>query len=408
MPNAAPAADVREQARAIGDAIIPALDRRYGDRLAAVERQLDELRALSAEGPPLPNGRRAAAARDGRPSRAELAEIGEWAAPILRAGPAIFTGDVPGVTLVNGQGELRAELTGEEVELGGALVPDEFLDTLLMAPLTPSRIRRRARVIRMRSSSMQVPVIRDESHADGMVYGGIEFQWTEALAEIEESEPEFGQVGLTARGLLGLTEINNSLLDDAPMVGELIMDMFATGSSWIEERAFLTGDGVGKPLGVLNSPAAVEVAPGNAGAVTLDEIDEMESRLLPGSWENAVWVAHPRRRRDLQALNRGNVSAYLIDRSRPIPASLDGAPIWYDERMPAPGTRGSLALIDFAYYLVGDRQRLSLAASGHAGFTRNATMVRGVVRVDGQGWLPTALTPAGGGDPLSPFVVLNG
>ncbi|MFN7001244.1 MAG: phage major capsid protein [Elioraea tepidiphila] len=39
-----------------------------------------------------------------------------------------------------------------------------------------------------------------------------------------------------------------------------LLTLFGQAIGWFEEYSFLQGDGVGKPLGILNSPAAISVS----------------------------------------------------------------------------------------------------------------------------------------------------
>ena len=74
--------------------------------------------------------------------------------------------------------------------------------------------------------------------------------------------------------------------------------------------------------------------------------------------------------------------------------------------MSAPGQPGDIALVDWRFYLIGDRQAMSLAASEHERFSRAQTVIRTMQRLDGAPWIKKALTPAQGNETLSPFVTL--
>ena len=311
----------------------------------------------------------------------------------------------PRLRLINEGGDIRADLTGEEIELGGALVPEEFRSQLMMLMLQPNSIRSMATVLPMGSSTLTVPAIRDESHSGKTVYGGVRSYWTEAGEDITESEPNFSQIRLTAKGLLTLTTINNTLIMDSfttltPLIGKLFMG----ASDWEQERTFIRGTGAGEPLGILNSPAAVTISGGTA-ALTTDKIGIMEARLLPECDPYAVWMIHPSVRKDLYSLTNNDVQVWHAPLAQRMPSTLNGRPIIINEHMSATGTAGNTMLVDWRMYLIGDRQAMSMAASEHSKFSSNQTQIRGVQRLDGQPWLDTALTPAQGTDTLSPFIV---
>jgi HK97 family phage major capsid protein len=75
--------------------------------------------------------------------------------------------------------------------------------------------------------------------------------------------------------------------------------------------------------------------------------------------------------------------------------------------MSALGTTGDLALVDFGYYLLGDRQSMQISSSEHFKFGNDLTSFRIIERLDGRTWIQSAITPENGGSTLSPVVVLN-
>src|SRR5690606_36712228 len=91
--------------------------------------------------------------------------------------------------------------------------------------------------------------------------------------------------------------------------------------------SILNGTGAGKPLGILNAPALVEVsaAQGQAGdTVVFDNIVSMWSRLYAPSRQNAVWFIHQDVEPQLMALSlvhgTSGTAAYLP------PGRLSGTP----------------------------------------------------------------------------------
>ena len=61
---------------------------------------------------------------------------------------------------------------------------------------------------------------------------------------------------------------------------------------------------------------------------------------------------------------------------------------------------------DFGYYLIGDRQLLTVATSPHVQFINDRTVWRFIQRVDGRPWIDSAITPRNGTNTLSPMVAL--
>ena len=311
---------------------------------------------------------------------------------------------------VGGTG-VSAALTGEEIELGGALVPEEFRPVLLSGMLSSGNIRPKAMTIPMGSGSIVVPAIRDGDHSDGAVFGGVKFEWLEQGDEITESDPDFKTVTLNARALAARTVLPNTLLEDSFMtVPALIMQLYQQAVPWVEEGAFIRGDGAGKPQGVLNSPAAVSVSRSTSDEFDVEDLFGMESHLMPGSGDRAMWVMHPQVKTQLGQLNSGSVQSWHPALSASMPDTLNGRPIMFSEHCSGLGSRGDVMLIDWMFYLIGDRQALSMMASPHERFSRNQTVIRAIERIDGAPWIDTAITPAhrmGSTYKMSPFVILN-
>ena len=86
--------------------------------------------------------------------------------------------------------------------------------------------------------------------------------------------------------------------------------------------------------------------------------------------------------------------------------TLLGRPLILTEKVPTVGDAGDIGLYDFGFYLIGDRQAVSVESSEHSRFANDETELKAIVRNDGRPWIQSALTPANG-DTLSPFVLLG-
>ena len=312
----------------------------------------------------------------------------------------------PRLTMIGETPIVKAALTGEEIELGGALVPEEFRTQLMMAQLEPTSIRPRATVLPMSSHTISVPAIRDESHSGGTVFGGVHFQWTESGDDIDDSEPDFSQIRLTAKLLTGRTDVNNTMLADSfASVPMLLGRMWPAAHRWTEELAYMRGTGSGQPLGIKNANCLIDSGDALSGDVDPAALATMLSHLLPESYGTACWHAHPSLLPDFVQLRIGDTPVFAIDQTRPIPMTLFGMPLVLTEHCDGNGTSGDLFLSDWRFYIIGDRQAMTMAASEHAQFARNRTVFRSVSRLDGQPWMDTAITLRDGSHTVSPFVV---
>ena len=106
------------------------------------------------------------------------------------------------------------------------------------------------------------------------------------------------------------------------------------------------------------------------------------------------------------SVGTGGSPVFIANAVGGAPTSLFGRPIIFSEKAQTLGTKGDVYFADLSYYLIGDRQSLTAAASPHVKFTTDQTVYRFIKRLDGRPWLDTAITPRNGSNTLSPFVAL--
>jgi HK97 family phage major capsid protein len=246
-------------------------------------------------------------------------------------------------------------------------------------------------------------------------FGGVQMFWTAEAQTRTETEPQFKQMELKAWELSGYSVSSNVLLQDSTIgLEKFLMTLFARAIAWFEEYAFLQGNGVGKPLGMLNAGATIKVtraAGQGAQSVQFADVATMWSKLLPYSWGSAVWAFSPSVVPQLLQLKDGANRAIFISidqgATRTPTWSLLGRPAFPTEKVPALGGTGDLSLIDPSLYVIGDRMQIEIAASEHVNFLKNQMTWRVVERVDGQPWLEKPITLQDAASTVSPFVILN-
>ena len=298
---------------------------------------------------------------------------------------------------------------------GGFLVPEEFRAELLRLSLETALVRPRARVIPMGRSSLALPAIRETSHASN-VYGGIVNNWAAEGADVSSNtnQPTFSQVRLTAKKQTAYTVLGNELLADSAIAVEATVNpLFAEALSYFEDDAFVAGSGAGQPLGVLNADALISVSKESgqsADTLVWENIVKMYARMLPTSLGRAVWYAHmdtiPQLYTMSLSVGTGGAPIFVQNGAAGAPATLFGRPVIFTEKAETLGDAGDIVLGDFGYYLIGDRQSLTVATSPHVQFINDRTVWRFIQRVDGRPWIDSAITPRNGTNTLSPFVSL--
>jgi HK97 family phage major capsid protein len=298
---------------------------------------------------------------------------------------------------------------------GGYIVPPEFYDKLLAIAAEENTFRQAAFVQPMASATLQFPyldITTAQSAGNSPFFGGVIANWTSEAQTRTETEPQFKMMELKAQELSGYSVSSNILLQDAAFgLEKFLTVLFGKAVAWYEEYAFLQGNGVGKPLGVLNCPAAVSVTRNTASHIKFPDVAAMLANLLPASYGRAHWYVNPTGVTDLIQLQDGaNRAVFIsIDQGAVKPPiwKLLGMPVHITEKVPPLGTNGVLMLIDPSLYVIGDRQMLEISASEHVNFLKNQMTWRFVQRIDGRPWLENSITLQDHTTTVSPFVYLT-
>jgi HK97 family phage major capsid protein len=297
---------------------------------------------------------------------------------------------------------------------GGFLVPEILRSQLLQIALEQSVVRPRATVVPMDSARVPFPMI-DTTTNQSSVFGGMVAYWGEEGAAFTDASPKFGRAELDAKKLTGLSAVPNELLQDSiTSFSALLETLWPQALAFEEDAKFMTGTGVGEPLGFIGSGNAASIAVAAeagqpSGTIVYENIVKMYSRMLPSSLSRAVWICSPDAIPELftlaLAVGTGGGPIFISNAAGTAPMTIFGRPLIVSEKASALGTRGDLVFADLSYYLVGDRQTMTLDSSTDYNFGSDKTTFRIIQRVDGQPWIKSAITPKNGSsNTLSPFV----
>ena len=253
---------------------------------------------------------------------------------------------------------------------GGYLVPDEYERTLVEALEEENVFRQLAKVIRTSSGDRKIPVVATKGTAS----------WIDEEGAYTESDDSFGQVSIGAYKVGTMIKVSEELLNDSVFdLESYIAKEFARRIGAKEEEAFFTGDGSGKPLGILAATGGAEtgVTAASSTAVTADELMDLFYSLKSPYRKKAVWVLNDSTIKAVRKL-KDSTGQYLWQPSlvAGTPDTLLGRPVKTSAYMPviAAGAK-AIAFGDFSYYWIADRQGRSFkrlnelyAANGQVGF----------------------------------------
>jgi HK97 family phage major capsid protein len=309
-----------------------------------------------------------------------------------------------------------AAASAGEPASGGFLVPEAFRAELLRLAIEKGVTRPRARIVPMETSRVIYPMLDVTSHATN-VFGGVQGYWTAESGQMTDVAASFGRIALEAWKLTAFANVPNELIADSALAFEaFIRSTFPEALAYFEDVAFISGNGAGQPLGWSTdaNDARVSVAKESgqaADTIVWENIVKMYARMLPQSLGNAVWIVSPDTFPELATMalsvGTGGGPIWLNNGVEGPPARILGRPVVISEKVENLGDKGDINFVDLSYYLIGDRQALTVESSPHYRFQNGETSYKFVSRVDGRPWLQSALTPRNGGDTLSPFVTLD-
>jgi HK97 family phage major capsid protein len=269
---------------------------------------------------------------------------------------------------------------------GGYLVPDEFERTLVEALDDENIFRRLANVITTSSGDRKIPVVASKGTAS----------WIDEEGTIPESDDAFGQVSIGAYKLGTLIKVSEELLNDSVFNLEAYISReFGRRIGNKEEEAFFSGDGSGKPTGILAALGGAQLGVTTAGAtaITIDEVLDLFYSLKAPYRNRAVFVMNDATVKAIRKLKDGQ-GQYLWQPSLQAgtPDTILNRPLYTSAYAPTIAAAAKTVVFgDFSYYWVADRQgrvfkRLNelFAVTGQVGFV--ATQ-----RVDGKLILPEAI-----------------
>lgn len=290
---------------------------------------------------------------------------------------------------------MRSKMPGHEIlnalqigtdSEGGYLVPDEFERTLVEALEEENIFRSLAHVIQTSSGDRKIPVVASKGNAS----------WVDEEGAIPESDDAFSQVSIGAYKLGTMIKVSEELINDSVFDLEAYISReFARRIGNKEEEAFFTGDGTGKPLGVLAETGGAEigVTAAAAAAFTADEIFDLFYSLKAPYRKNAVFIMNDASVKALRKLKDNN-GQYLWQPSltAATPDTLMGRPVYTSAFMPVLEAGAKSVLFgDLSYYWVADRQGRSFRRLGELYAPTGQVGFLATQRVDGKLILPEAV-----------------
>jgi HK97 family phage major capsid protein len=262
---------------------------------------------------------------------------------------------------------------------GGVLAPAEMSAEMIRNLVEFSPIRTLASVRSTSSPSVQYP------KRTGVTNAG----WRAELQDATASEPSFGMVEVPVHELATYVDISNELLaDSAGMAETEVRQALAEDFGKKEGLAFISGSGIGQPLGLLTAAGIAYTFSGNASTLGSAPADLLITAMyaLPAAYRNrGMWVMNGNTIAAVRKLKDGTTGNYLWQPAYTAgqPETILGRPVVEAVDMPDIGSAAEPIIFgDFdAAYRIVDRLALSILVNPYLLATKGVTRIHATRRV---------------------------
>lgn len=264
---------------------------------------------------------------------------------------------------------------------GGYTVPEEMRQELIRNMENVNHIREQAEVISIESGSVRFPVMDTEE----------EPTWVgenETNSEVDASNT-FGTQRWEPHKLAHIVKITEELLqDNAINVSDRLLERFAELFGKAEEKAFIKGDGDGKPKGLLSGDISGTAASGTT-SFNEDDIMKLIYSIKQQYRDNGVFLMSRQAVQEVRLLKDANEQfLWQPGLQQGQPDTLAGYPVLETEYMVDPNnaTSGDAHMIfgDLSTYRITDRINLTTQRLDEKYIEDGVIGFRMTKRVDGK------------------------
>lgn len=264
----------------------------------------------------------------------------------------------------DGGAEFRAFQSGSDTEGGFVVPPQEIVQALLKGVDDAVFIRQRATKRQLpQAESLGVPTLDTDAE---------DWDWTTELQTgNEEDTLRLGKREMRPHPVAKRVKISKTLIRKAPNFQNIILERMGYKFGLTLEKAYLSGNGNQRPLGVFTAsadgvPTAQDVSTGNTTtSITFDGLIEAKFKLKAQYWSKADWLFHRDAVKQITKLKDGD-GQYIWRMSvrDGEPDSLLGRPLMISEHVPNTFTTGLYVgmFADFSNYWIVDALDMQMQA----------------------------------------------
>jgi HK97 family phage major capsid protein len=306
--------------------------------------------------------------------------------------------------------EIREMSLGSGVH-GGFAAPETYAAGFWQATNNESVCLPLCRMYDFQGSNILHVVAWDSENQSAGPWGGVAAAWVPEGGTSTPVEPDLRTLTYKANKLTMFVDVTREASQNAQgLVAELGSAM-TRAAVYEFDNCIINGNGVARPLGILQSGSAINVARAVANQISYADVVSLYRRLYPGFIKNAAWFASPDTIGQLLTLS-DPASHYIwtpssegVANSRP--GYLLGLPVYLTDKCPALGSRGDLILADLSAYGVAVAQQVVLEKTESAKWYQDIYSFRAILRAGGGPMMDSPITPKNNGASLSWAVVLE-
>jgi HK97 family phage major capsid protein len=289
---------------------------------------------------------------------------------------------------------------------GGYLIPPQFASGILQNMWGSGEILARVSTDPVTGNDMTYNAVDETSRVDGSRIGGIRGYWLAEGGTFTKSKPTFQQISLKLKKEGALVYATDEQLEDTANLESFLMTNVPTELRFLAEDAIFEGNGVGKPWGILPSPALVSVTRTDANKILHDDVMKMWARRKIGG--SYVWLINQDVTPQLdQMYITSGIESRFVDYDAQGVLRMKGAPVIEIEYASTLGTVGDILLADLKQYKLITKGGVRSESSIHVQFLTDEMTYRFIYRCDGAPMWKSPVTPFKGSNTVSPFVALS-
>jgi HK97 family phage major capsid protein len=281
-------------------------------------------------------------------------------------------------------------LAAGDAAAGGVLLPTDLANEVIDLLRARTVVRRLgATTIDMPNGSIEIPKI----------IGGAAVGFVGENQPRNATQPEFGNITLTARKLIGIVPASNDLLrSPRANADSIIRQDLSRGMAIREDLSFIRDDGTSatpKGMKYWALPGNIVASSGNTVDNIISDLSGMLSRIQTDNVDIAdlAWIMSPRSAEKLRTLRGTDVFLFRADVDG---GRLMGLPLGVTSQIPinlGSGNKSEVYLFNKADAIIGETGQMEVMASSEAAYndgsgvvvaaySRDQTVIRVLERID--------------------------